>query len=228
MLVNDNQIIIDSLTGYPCAQAVLAAMPNVNAQVKTILSDVFGVNDDVNIIFQAHQYPAGVTMDGELRTWAGGNYTIWISTSMLSTASKDYIAAVLIHEAVHAYIVRMRPSSFNGQIGMGGNGMDSITFVQHFPIYMQNLGPNAQHFEMAGNYITYMKNAIQSLNPTLTNYNAEALGWGGLEMTNVWQARADSMELILRNLAGKYTNLTFPDSLGTQVNYSNFGYKKCP
>jgi hypothetical protein len=220
-----NQYIIDSLTGYPCAQSVLAVMPGVNAQVKAILLNVFGVNDDFNIIFQAHQYPAGVTEDGEFKSFAGGNYTIWISSSMLSTASKDYIAAVLIHEAIHAYIIRMHPSTFHGG---GDNGMDSATFVQHFPIYMQNLGPNGQHFEMAANYITLMKNTIQGLNPTLTNYNAEALVWGGLEMTNVWQARADSIELSLRNQAAKYTNQTFPDSLGVQVNYSNYGYKKCP
>lgn len=144
---------------------------------------------------------------------------------MLNTASKDYIAATLIHEAIHAYIIRMRPHSFPGG---GGDGMDSATFVQHFPIYMQYGPANAQHYEMATNYVTFMKNTIQGLNPTLTNYNAEALAWGGLEMTTVWQSRADSIELVLRNKAAKYTNSTFPDSTGAQVNYATYGYIKCP
>lgn len=37
-----NQKIIDSLTGYPCAQSVLAALPNVNVQVK-LYFQVFSV-----------------------------------------------------------------------------------------------------------------------------------------------------------------------------------------
>lgn len=177
------------------------------------------------MVFSPHLYPAGSTTDGQLATYNASLYNIWISQSMLNTASKDYITAVLIHESIHAYIVRMRPSSFPGG---GGDGMDSSTFAQHFPIYMQNSTASAQHYEMATNYVAFMKNIIQGLNPSLTNYNAEALAWGGLEMTTVWKSRADSIQLVLQGKTAKYTGETFLDSTGTQVNYATYGYVKCP
>jgi hypothetical protein len=215
--INDNQIIIDSLQGYPCAQSVLAALPSVNAEVKTILHDVFGVNDDVNMIFVPHTYSTD-SLDAEFKSKSFGNYTIWVNTGMLDHATKDYIAATLLHEAIHAYIIYMKY----------GGGMDSATFAQHFPIYMQYVGNNAQHNEMAANYVSIMKSALMSLNPNLSSYNAEALSWGGLQMTTVWRNRGDSNAIYLRNTVAKRTNIPHFDSTGSSVNYLTYGYLHCP
>jgi hypothetical protein len=217
-----NQIIIDSLAGYPCAQSILAAMPNINLQTKTILHDIFGVTDEINLIVYPYNFNDS-TIDADSRKDSMGHFRIRLNTFMLNNASKDYIAATIIHEAVHAYIIYMKPVNKGG-----GGGMDSATFAQTFPIYMQYLGNNAQHNEMAANYVNLMKGTILALNPTLNNYNAEAICWGGLEDTAPWNSRSDTGSIKFRNTVAKYLNRSHFDSTGSPVNYSNFGYKKCP
>ena len=225
--VNDNQIIIDSLQGYPCAQAILTAMPSVNAEVKKILHDVFGVNDEINLIVVPYTF-ADTTADGETIRLGGDNYRMRLNTYMLNNSTKDYIAATIIHEALHAYIL------YNQPLPLGGGNMDSTTFAQAFPIFSQysttsiSASNMAQHIIMASKYIGLMKGVLHSLNPSLPDYNAESLCWGGLEKTSVWRTRADSNSLTFRNTVAKYINRQHYDSTGYPVNYSNFGYIKCP
>jgi hypothetical protein len=222
---NPNRKIIDSLNGYPCAQQVLAAMPSINAQTKSILLNTFGINTNINLVFEAYDYPDS-TIDGETsRIFPSGDYRIRLNKSMLNTATKEYIAAVIMHEAIHAYIKYMRPVNQGG-----GGGMDSITFAQTFPIFSSLViapGSNASHNQMAYSYLNTIKSVVLGINDSLSNYNAEAISWGGLENTTVWRNRSDTNSLSFRNTVAKFANRRHADSTGILVDFRTFGYKKC-
>ncbi|MBX9779644.1 MAG: SprT-like domain-containing protein [Chitinophagaceae bacterium] len=187
-----NKDIIDSLQGYPCAQAILANMPSITSEVSKILYNVFGVNREVNILFTVNpnlpNSVAGQQVPGQ------GILADYIAKIELNpkylTGTKDFIAATIIHESIHAYIKYYRDLYQN----------DNATFFAMFPIYAQYLGNEAQHNEMANNYVSIMRNMLQTLNPDLSYTAANALAWGGLENTGVWAAKPQYEKEQIRDL----------------------------
>lgn len=203
-----NQGIIDSLQGYPCAQDVLKQLPNIDSLTKQILS-VFGVNEDVNVKFTSSS-TLPLSTDG-ITTCSGGSIvfdcTVKLNTHVLTNSSKDYIVAVFIHEALHAFI-----NFKKNQLGA-----NSQEFRDMFPIYGQYVGNDPQHNEMANNYIDKMANIIKGFNPSISDTDARALAWGGLEMTTVWRDQ-DTTSIMNMNHRAK-----FP----TAADYVNYNLKKC-
>ena len=84
-----NQGIIDSLQGYPCAQEVLKQLPNIDSLTKQVLS-VFGVNEDVNIKFTSSS-TLPLSTDGTT-TCSGGSIvfdcTVKLNTHVLTNSSR--------------------------------------------------------------------------------------------------------------------------------------------
>jgi hypothetical protein len=205
--VDENQSIIDSLQGYPCAQNLLKEMPKVNDQVKQILYDVFGINDDVNIMFT----PANLADDIDGATTCGGssnffNCTVKINTLILNGSVRDYIAATLIHEAIHAYINYQRTV------------LPPDTFNTRFPIFGNYIGNDPHHNEMANNYVNIMASVISGLNPNLSTFNSQALAWGGLDMTTAWRNNPDTNAIKLVNTAARTP---------MPKDYIKYGFKNC-
>jgi len=91
-----NKDIIDSLQGYPCAQAILANMPSITSEVSKILYNVFGVNREVNILFTVNpnlpNSVAGQQVPGQ------GILADYIAKIELNpkylTGTKDFIAVI--------------------------------------------------------------------------------------------------------------------------------------
>ena len=96
-------------------------------------------------------------------------------------------------------------------------GANSQEFLSMFPIYGQYVGNNPQHNEMANNYIGKMANVIKSFNPSISDVDARALAWGGLEMTTVWRNQ-DTTSIKNMNHKAK-----FP----TTADYTDYNLKKC-
>lgn len=216
----ENHIIIDSLRGFPCAQDVLRQLPNVEGKVKEILHDVFGVTDSVNLKFSAGIFPiADSLLDAftpDPLTNAPNDYRIYLNVNLLTSATKDYIASVIIHEAIHAYIMRKKQT------------LSPANFELQFPIYgLYSTIDSAHHNQMANSYIAIMKQAIRAVNTTVTDYNAEALAWGGLEETTAWLNRADTVGIKIRYSSARFPNRSYIES-SVPVNYQTYGYLKCP
>ncbi len=221
---NVNQSIIDSLADYPCAQAILQQLPSINSMTKSLLQDVFGVNDSVNITFVAKTFTDSL-LDGrtiEAQRNANGilNYKIQLNTYMLNIASKDYIIATLLHESIHAYLYYKRVT------------LDSIAFNQQFPLYDSTPTNMGQHLQMAASYVQVITDVLKSFNPTLNNATnsqyAEALAWGGLDSTPAFQNNTNpnpSFIAFLNDVA-KFTNQQHTQN-GVLVNCFTFNYKLC-
>lgn len=203
-----NETVIDSLQGYPCAQDVLKQLPNMDTLAKEILR-VFGVNEDVNLKFSPSSTLDSAT-DG-MAICSGGsiifNCTILLNTHVLTNSSKDYIVAVFIHEAIHAYIMHQKNIL----------GANSQAFKDMFPIYGTYQGNDPQHNEMANNFINKMASVIKGFNPSISDMDARALAWGGLEMTTVWQNQ-DTTYIHEANRRAKSP---------TPADYINYNLKKC-
>jgi hypothetical protein len=208
--VSPNQHIIDSLSGYPCAQTVLLQMPDCNEQIKSILSDVFGVNDEVNIKFTVNSNLHDTVVGQERVT--NGSLTSYMSTVELNPkylfGSQDFIAATLLHEAIHAYISYQR------------RNLDSTTFKTKFPIYWEFRNNEAQHNEMASNYLNMIKNFIKGINANISNDVAEALAWGGLTKTDTWKSKSSTDK-------AKILNINYLCANPTQGTIDSLKLKKC-
>lgn len=206
--------IIDSLTGYPCAQNILNQLPKLNIEARKIMDSVFGVNDDYNLEFNIDSTLDKNSEDGYATTGIRRgpslqNLQISLNPWVLTNASKEYIAVTFFHECVHAYIDHNRYL-------LAMNYIDSSTFIQRFPLfwdYKRRLSSAelVQHTIMANNYISHFKNLIINFNPSVTDSIANALAWGGLESTTAWKNNKDttSIKLINQQARGVNTDSTF-------------------
>jgi hypothetical protein len=212
---NANQIIIDSLQGFPCAQEILNQLPSCNAETDSILKQVFGVNDKVNIIFKTDSTlpigTNGVTSFDNTTFQANGtiNFYIRLNTYLLRNSAKELIAKTMIHEAVHAYIGYYWSQYLQGAI-------DSLEFKTRFPLVWQykNKG-QAQHQQMAINYLNTIKNFTLGYNPAIFDSVNTALAWNGLTWTQPWTVLGDDTTRMLEIYqAAKYGSSTQMQSLG--------------
>lgn len=220
-----NQSIIDSLTGYPCAQSILQRLPSINAMTQSLIQNVFGVNDSVNIMFVAKTF-SDTLLDGrtiEAYTNANGilNYKIQLNTYMLNIASQDYLVATIMHESIHAYLYYKKHT------------LDSLTFHQQFPLYDSTPTNMGQHLQMAASYVQVISDVIKSFNPSLNNsvdsIYANALAWGGLEKTPAFQNNINPSPSFITflNDVAKFTNQPHSQN-GVSVNCSTYKYQLCP
>jgi len=216
--ISPNHIIIDSLQGYPCAQGILAALPNLNAETKNILQNTFGINESFNIIFRADtnmpNYDNGVT-SRIAKNVATNTFDIGIrlNGNMLRNSSKEFILNVMFHESIHAYI--------NYQWFLyNTNQIDSVTFKTEFPvIWNYKNGNNAQHIEISESYISKLKQTISNYNVSADSLMVRAIAWVGLQETPAWINLAnDTIDIREKALIAKY---------GTLAQMISYGLKKC-
>jgi hypothetical protein len=194
-LPNPNQGIIDSLNGYPCAQGILAQMPNLDSNTRAILNNVFGVNDDVNLRFSIDPDLGRNGDDGYTRFPGGSpfnyNAILLLNPWVLQNSTREFIFATMLHESIHANIYYHQMLYSTGQI-------DSNQFKAMFPIFwnyrqvLHNPVDIAQHNQIADNYINAMVNALKAFNPQITDSAANALAWGGLYETTRWATKSDT------------------------------------
>lgn len=230
-----NQNIIDSLQGYPCAQSILVAMPNLNAQTKNLIQDVFNSNTDINITFFVDPSLRGTSVDGQKVKGSGAfifNGTIAMNPDVLEKATKEYILVTFLHESLHAY--------FKHQVDLyNAKQIDSTTFKQNFLLfwnpdnlgYLNNPTELAEHELMAEKYLTYMKNALISFNPSISQEFATALAWGGLEGTRIYITKVGNDNKVnLLNSIGRDIHFSVPagQPIPQFFNYSNYNAQNCP
>jgi hypothetical protein len=231
-----NQSIIDSLNGYPCAQQILANInDSIKSEVEKLLLGVFGVNSDINLTFKVDNtlnkdsllngYTA--TISGSGSGWYEQN--IFLNPWVLQNSSKEFTATVFIHEGIHAVIDYWNDKYIRWKNNHNDpNGIDSTTFKDMFPIFwdynrIRTPVELAEHEQMAASYVNKIADFVKIINPNVTDEMAEAIGWRGLQETTVWKSKADSEKNQILNLQ----RIARRDIDATNNQFSLYNLTKC-
>lgn len=156
---NSLKSIEDDLTS-PCLKNALSLVKNANLDnyITKILQSTFNVGDRMNVTF--HQAPGNEFAVGEAASTTQSRYTIngkveyvmhiKLNETMLSHASKEFIAETMFHEILHAYC-NANTQLLNGadqhQHMINNNVKDQIlALLEIFP----SLGSDATALVLAG------------------------------------------------------------------------------
>lgn len=130
--------------------------------ITNTLNDVFGISNQLDLTFKdAATIPPDAGGDIYAQTTPSPpnpstgviNVTITLNRALLLGASDEFIAQVLVHEIIHAYL-DVIPNLLNTQI--------------------------SQHLDMGLNYVTQMSAALTSFYPNLSETAANSLTLYGL------------------------------------------------
>ena len=145
----------------PCFKAVFSEVQSKTLQntISKMLNKLFTSTDVINLDIVEGQLKQGTDGDTRDAGSSGGYRTVGITlnTNELQNASKEYIAATILHEVVHGIFL------------------------------IKNKNPLIDdHNEMGSFYITYMADALRELYPTISSDDAKALAWGGVHESYGW------------------------------------------
>jgi len=165
---NNNDI--KSTITNPCLKILVNDIISKGIEFTTeqTLNSIFGSNSKINLTFAQANYssadtdgsttPPSVVLNSD-QTIKSFDITLKLNEKTMPNAAKEYISATVIHETLHAY----------------------------FSYRDKELNPTGQHNEMATDiYVAWFINAIKNIYPTISDFNAKALAWGGLEDTAGW------------------------------------------
>lgn len=147
----------------PCLKGTLDKVTSSNLKngITDILHNTFGGTADFNIHFQDDALN-NYMKDGNTHAviWGSGrmDFAITLNTEVLPDASKEFTAATIYHEIIHAYLTT--------------NGIDG----------------SLQHNAMANDYTAKLASSLLSAYPNLDPLDAKALAWGGLEGTTAYDS----------------------------------------
>jgi hypothetical protein len=162
---DDTEDLIDSLTiqlQEPCFINTISNL-NINnglrSQIGSILHSCFP-NWTPNDFSIEQKCYSDTLLDAKHYTSAstGGPITIKLNECAINNASQEYVAATLFHELLHAFFTTQ----------------GKMSELQ-------------QHESMATAYVDALKSTLLDYFPSLSNNEALALAWGGLEGTTAWQ-----------------------------------------
>jgi hypothetical protein len=128
------------------------------------------------------EFYSGNTGTADAKTLPGGVYPnaysrIILSNTNMQHASQEYIAVTIMHEILHAYfaLAKWDPTMTDRDI--------------------------RDHRQMANDYVCILADALTEMFPDMPYKEATALSWGGLELTDVYQAlpQADRNEMEATN-----------------------------
>ncbi|OWK71179.1 hypothetical protein CBW18_08900 [Pedobacter sp. AJM] len=177
-----NKDIIDSLRGYPCAQALLAKMKTpLNTDIGNLIKSTFAQNDDINVTFKIDKTLIGTTIDGNTST---GNFvtgytseqTVGLNPDVLNNSSQEYILVTMYHEALHAFFNK-RSEDLKNSPGEFSRLYEGVTVNGG-----RMLGVNDDdHLPMAYNkYVSGLRDIILAFNPNFGSDRAMSLAKFGI------------------------------------------------
>jgi hypothetical protein len=170
-----------------CIKAQLSHAQTAKTTIRNMLNDEFGTNNfnDRDIVF----YDITTLPDIVAGTTHGNNaysFIINLNENTLPQRSKEYILSTIYHEILHAYM--------DTQLGKDASGNYLIS---------------NQHQTMADKYVFLMTGALKVAFPNLSDRDAWALSWGGLEDTPFYKTKLSEVErLEIQNLMNRHRKNT--------------------
>ncbi len=182
----------------PCIKDQLNLARTAKTTILNMLNNTFGGTiqfEDLSLTFKDITTLSN-TIDGTMQRLSGIEYEISLNKNKLPNASKEYILATIYHEILHAFI--------ESKLVKGSDGKYVIT---------------DQHQQMATDYVTLMTGALQVAFPNLSNNEAWALSWGGLEKTPFYTTKlTNTQRTQINDLNNKHKDKLATDKLGTYCN----------
>ncbi|MBT2564263.1 hypothetical protein J7E50_16585 [Pedobacter sp. ISL-68] len=170
-----------------CIKAQLSHAQTAKTTIRNMLNDEFGTNNfnDRDIVF----YDITTLPDTVAGTTHGNSaysFIINLNENTLPQRSKEYILSTIYHEILHAYM--------DTQLGKDASGNYLIS---------------NQHQTMADKYVFLMMGALKVAFPNLSDRDAWALSWGGLEDTPFYKTKLSEAERVeIQNLMDKHRKST--------------------
>ncbi|RFZ83128.1 hypothetical protein DYU05_13350 [Mucilaginibacter terrenus] len=138
----------------------------VSNQINTLIQNVFGSSTKMNLTFEESSTliaeADGFTVPPPPMVNGALDVTVQLDVNHLPSYSQEYIARVIMHEALHAYM------------------------------FANSINLNVQHEDMAINYVTKMGAALQQMFPGLSSQDAKNLSLGGLQLTTEFKNKIAS------------------------------------
>ncbi len=135
---------------------------------------------------------------------------ITINSNNLNRPSLD-IARTFMHEMIHAEMFRILlslASTSNGQIDV--SQLTTMLNSHNYPgiyDYFRRFGlNNMQHQQMSAHYIGIMKNYLKQIDNSITNSQAEAMSWVGLQGTIAWDNLGATNQNTILNTYNSWRN----------------------
>jgi hypothetical protein len=166
--------IVDSCINAAVNQAFST---NLTGKMKDIMQNTILNNDQLKLKIRDSAWPD--TLNGGYfqvlsRTNASGtmvlNAEIVLNTSALAGSANEYRVAIFYHEVLHAYLA---------------------TLLNLNPGYLNNIN---DHSTIAYDYVDMLRTSLQTLFPSITSSDANALAWEGLSTTPFWGLRTPSQQ----------------------------------
>lgn len=136
--------------------------------------------------------------------------TITINSNNLNRPSLD-IARTFMHEMIHAEMFRillsLAPTS-NGQIDVVEltNMLNSNNYPGIYDYFRRFGLNNMQHEQMAAHYRGIIKNYIKQIDSSITDSQADAMAWVGLQGTVAWNNLGTSGQNNILNIYNAWKN----------------------
>jgi hypothetical protein len=147
----------------PCLKSMVNSTINadITSQINTLIQKVFGGTEKINLKF-VDNVPLNSGVEGHTEMNGGFdangnlNIVIQLNKNELPHYSQQYIATVIMHESLHAYLE--------------SKGVD----------------PKNQHENIIIDYVTKMAASLQQMFPGLEDADAKNLSLGGLDQTTTF------------------------------------------
>lgn len=185
---NPQDVVIN--INNPCIRAgvIKALNENVKSKIRTLMTNTFMANSEINLDFSSYQFPANGNAplaDAATTPWNATNLLsqqISFNENVLPNKSEQYIVATVYHEILHAYFANLFQIDQEGRF-----------------IVPQD------HEYMATNYIYILSDDLQSMYPGMSDTDAWALAWGGLERTSSYNLLSASQRETIRSINEQYS-----------------------
>jgi len=223
-----NQAVIDSLTGYPCAQHILDSLLQITGtscteSINSLFHITFGHPNGIDLRYSVKsEYTLDNPVNGYTRKGGGRddwyNAGVYLNAGVLLHSSREYILSTIFHEGIHA-VIDYWYSEYQK------NRIDSNQFKSMFPIfwdYNRTLSDQelAHHNQIAQGYINNIKSVILTFNNNISDTMATALAWKGLQFTTAWKAKSDTNEI------NRLQHIARQDNADSTL-ITNYSMKKC-
>lgn len=160
-------IITNNVTN-PCLKKMVDAtiISGMSTQINSLIRNVFGGSTSINLDFEdvntLPNYADGKTLPNNGVANGSLDAHIQLNVNLLPNYSQEYVARVIMHEALHAY-------------------MDSKGIVA-----------DEEHETMVINYVSQMASSLRTMFPNLSESDAKNLSLGGLQLTNTFQTKIEN------------------------------------
>jgi hypothetical protein len=191
--------IIDSVQNT-CIKTQLNVALNAKTTILTMLKNTFSGTvqfEDLSLTFKdVTTLPDTVSGDASRASATSIYFDIRLNKNKLPTYSQEYILSTIYHEILHAFLY--------SKLTKGPDGKYNIS---------------SQHDDMANNYLILMTGALKIAFPNISDQEAWALSWGGLEQTNFYTTKlTEDQRYAIGQINRRYTNKLATDKKGTYCN----------